>query len=325
MKASRILAPGKFEIIDIEPTKPGVGEVAVRPMYLSICGSDIFHLHYLTPEDYPEGPGSSGHEMVGVVAAVGEGVKGINEGDLTLTLALDHTAMTEWYISDAENVLKLPEGRALEDLVLAQQLGTVIYACRRLPNMIGTTAVVIGQGSAGLFWDAMLRRLGARRIIAFDLEEARVEAALRLGADYAYVNPKEDPIDVVEKITGGQMADIVIEAAGEVDSINLAPRLVREKGIIYLFGVPRSREFVFDYWNYYRTYAETLTSGAAMTEPGKGSFHMALDLIAGRDISVDGIITHRFPFAELGRAYETARTRVEGSVKVLVEMPAATG
>ena len=76
--------------------------------------------------------------------------------------------MAEFYLAPIENVLPLPAGKTPEELLMAQQLGTVIYACKKLPSVIGKTAVVIGQASAGLWFDVMLKRLGARRIVALD-------------------------------------------------------------------------------------------------------------------------------------------------------------
>ncbi len=321
MKASRIVARGAVAFVDIAEQEPVEGQVVVRPLCLSLCGSDIYHLLYLEDAAYPEPVGSSGHEMIGVVQRVAKGVDGLHVGQLALTLSPNHTAMTERYCTAAEYVLPLPDGPRLEELLMAQQLGTVLYAARRLPNLVGAVAAVIGQGSAGILWAQVLRRHGCRSVVVMDLLDARVEAGRRYGADAAFNNARRDPVSAIRELTGGAGADIVVEAAGEPDAINLAARLVRERGTLYYFGIPRSRTFLFDYFAFFRTYASTLSTSGAMLEPHKGSFRMALELIAKGAVDVRGMVTHRVAFRDLERAYELARTGADGAIKVLVEMP----
>jgi L-iditol 2-dehydrogenase len=329
MRASRIVRRGEVAFVEVTPQTPGPGEVIVRPVCLSLCGSDIFHYLYMADEAYPQAVGTSGHEMVGNVEAVGSGVAGIETGMQVLALSPDQTAMTEQYRAKAECVLPLPKGRPLEELLMAQQLGTVVYAVRRLPNVVGATAAVIGQGSAGIFWAQMLRRLGCSRVVVMDLREARVTAGRRFGADMAFNNGERDPREAVREATGGRGADIVVEAAGEPDSVNLAARLVKERGILCYFGIPHAKRtvpeyrdgFPFDYDTFFRSHAVTFTTSGAMLDPDKSSFRIALDLIARGDVDARGMVTHRVPFHDLSRAYELARTGADGAVKVLVDMP----
>ena len=321
MRAVQIVAPGKAEFVEApRPTlKPGYA--LVRTMLLSLCGSDVHLLHYAPPKEYPFAVGTTGHEMIGVVEAVDAPESPIKVGDVALTLAPYQEAMAEYLLASAEDVLVLPSGKPIEHLLMAQQLGTVIYACKRLPNVMGKDAVVIGQGSAGLFFDAMLRRMGAERVIGLDVKEARVAAGLKLGATHTVNNSQADALQAVEEITDGKLADVVIEAAGEVDAINLTPQLVKVGGHLLFFGVPRARDFEFDFWTLFRKYCYTTTSGASAFEPGRKSFRMALDLIAQGEIDVSPMLTHRFPFERVLEAYELARTRDDRVIKVVIEMP----
>ncbi len=323
MKAARIVRPGEIAFVEIPARTPGPGEVIVRPLCLSLCGSDVTHYMYLPEESYPQAVGTSGHEMIGIVEAVGSGVSGIVPEMQALTLSPDQTAMTEQYCTTAEYVLPLPQGRPLEELLMAQQLGTVVSAARRLPNVMGATAAVIGQGSAGILWAQMLRRLGCRRVIVMDLLDARVAAGRRFGADLSFNNRQRDPQEAVQDATGGSGADVVVEAAGEPDAVNLAAHLVRQRGILCFFGIPRPQSFPFDYSTFFRSYATSFSTSGSMLEPGKGSFRAALDLIARGDVDVRGMVTHRVPFQEVSRAFELARTGAEGAVKVMIEMPGA--
>ncbi|MBT3275918.1 MAG: zinc-binding dehydrogenase [Spirochaetales bacterium] len=321
MKASRVIAPGKIEIGEIPDPIPGPGEIVIRPRLLSLCGSDQYHLHYFPPESYPHQWGTSGHEMIGVIEAIGPDVKSLEIGEIVLGLAPRHTAMCELFKTENGNAVKLPEGAPIEELLMAQQLGTVIFALEKLPNLIGKTAVVIGQGSAGLFFDAMLKRLGVEKVIATDLEEPRLALAPSFGADDTFINTSDNAKAQVAEFTNGTMADLVIEAAGEIETINLAAHLVRKRGRILFFGIPRQETFMFNYAAFFRAYADVVSSSGAMDEPDKRVFRAALNLIATRKIPAGAMITHRFPFAELEAAYEIAGSRRDGAIKALIEMP----
>ena len=86
-----------------------------------------------------------------------------------MTLAPPQTAMAEYYLAPVDDVLVLPKGRPLEQLLMAQQLGTVIFGLKRLPGFLGKDVAIIGQGSTGLYFDVMCRRLGAEKVIGLDI------------------------------------------------------------------------------------------------------------------------------------------------------------
>ena len=85
---------------------------------------------------------------------------------------------------------------------------------------------------------------------------------------------------------------------------------------------PRAQTFSFDYYTLFRRYCTTVSCSGAAFEPGRQSFKMAMEYIAARRIDVSTMITHRFPFARLMDAYALAKSREDGAVKVVVEMPA---
>jgi threonine dehydrogenase-like Zn-dependent dehydrogenase len=321
MRATTVIAPGKVEFLDVpEPTlKPG--HALVRPLLLSLCGSDVFVLHYATPDSYPWPVGTTAHEMIGVVEAVDAPGSTIKPGDLALTLAPNHTASVELFLAPIEHVLPLPAGAPLEKLLMAQQLGTVIYGAKRLPSLIGKDVAIVGQGSVGLFFAWMARRMGAERVIGLDLQPARLAVSPRYGVTHTVNNAQVDPLEAVQEITGGRLADVVIEAAGEVDAINLVPHLLKMEGFILFFGVPHAERFVFDYTTFYRKYGYSASVSNAPAEPGCRSFRQALNWIAQGEIDVAPIITHHSTYDHLLETYELAHTKKDGVVKVVIEMP----
>jgi L-iditol 2-dehydrogenase len=233
-------------------------------------------------------------------------------------------AMAEYFQVPTEYVLTLPGGKSDEEFLMAQQLGTVVYACKHLPNLVGRTAVVIGQGSAGLHWDAMLRRLGLAQIVGLDLHQARVDAATRFGATDALRlgpgDPRHGAKEAIADMTGGGMADLVVMAAGEKEAIQMAPDLVATGGRIQFFGVPHETEILFDFKNLFRSYCTTHSTGGPAAEPGLTSFRQALRLVGDGEIDVRGMVTHHLPLERAFAAYELARTRDDGAVKIVVEV-----
>jgi threonine dehydrogenase-like Zn-dependent dehydrogenase len=321
MRAVQCVKPGEVRFVEAPRPELKPGHALIKTLLLSLCGSDVHLVYFAPPHEYPFAVGTSGHEVIGVVEAVDAPGSALKPGDVALVLAPWQTAMAEYYLAPVEDVLVLPKGRPLEQMLMSQQLGTVIYALKRLPGLLGKDVAIIGQGSAGLFFDAMCRRLGAEKVIGLDIIDARVAAGLKFGATHTVNNAHEDALKAVERITNGKLADVVIEAAGEVETINLAANLIKLGGNMMYFGVPRATDFTFDFWTLFRKYCYTTTSGASAFEPGRKSFYAALDLIARGEIDVTPMLTHRITFDEVANGYELARTRDDGAIKIVIEMP----
>lgn len=322
MRAVQVMAPGRAEFVETPIPELIPGHALVRTRRLSLCGSDIFMLHYAPKHLYPFLPGTSGHEMVGVVEAVDAPGSGIEPGMMTLTLVRDNRAMAEYYLAPVEHIIPLPKGKPIEELLQAQQLGTILYAAKHLPGpVIGKTVAVIGQGSVGLWWVWMLRRMGARKVIALDVLPHRLMLPKRYGATHTVNNREVDPQEAIRAINGGELADVVIEAAGEIETINLAYTLVRQHGDLVYFGIPHAMEMNFNFGEFFRKFPRVKAISGAMSDPGQGVTHQALEYIATGEIDVSHILTHTFSFDQVLDAYEVAYTRDEGSVKVVIEMP----
>ena len=333
MRAASLVGRGKTDIIETPIPEAPVGHALVEPLLIAICGSDLMKIfHDLVPvEFYPLPPGVSGHEVIARVVSMnpGEvtdpGYPGgpVKEGDIVLALVpVVENAMSEFATATIENLLPLPPGKPAQELILAQQLGTVIYACKRLPNIVGKTAVVVGQGSAGLFFNYMLRRMGAAKVVALDLSDARLEMGKKFGATVSINNQNIDPIEAVLNEVGLAGADLVVEAVGEEETYNLLPNLVRKFGYLLYFGVPHKLRFDFDVMTWFRKVPNCIVSVNANEDPGNQCMVQALDLIAKGEVDVTPMLTHSFSFDEVGKAYELAYTREDGAGKVLVKMPA---
>ncbi|MEM7344563.1 MAG: zinc-binding dehydrogenase [Chloroflexota bacterium] len=321
MKAVQVISPGQAQFVDVPIPDLKPGHALIRPVRLSLCGSDIFMLRHALPEEYPFPPGTTGHEMVGVIDAMDAPDSSLQVGDMTLTIAPEHGAMAEYYLAPIKNVLPVPEGVPVEHLVQAQQLGTVIYACKQLPNLIGKDVAVIGQGSAGQWFNFILKRLGARHIIAIDLQAHRLAVSPLYGATHVIHNAVDDPAESIRTITGGHLADVVVEAAGESTSINLAIELTKADGFLLQFGVPHETTFPLNYGALFEKCITLKAIVGAYDEPKHTSTLMALELIAKGEVDVAPLLTHTFPFEQVLEAYELQGTKDEGNIKIVIQMP----
>ncbi len=322
MKAVQIAARGQPVFVDAPKPELQPGAARVKTLRLSLCGSDVRHLHYLPDDRYPSPIGETGHEMVGVVDAIDPALNGgtIKPGDRVLCLAPDHRAMAEYYVAPVDRLLPLDPAIPLEYSVQAQQFGTVLYAARTLPDLRGKTVAVIGQGSAGLWFNFALQQRGAARIIALDLKAYRLNYSQRFGATHTIHNGDGSPVEALRQICGGELPDVVVEAAGEPESINLAVESARFGGFVLFFGVPRLERMEFPI---FEAFWKTLTMRSmvgTINDPGHASTRQALDYINSGAVDVGRMITHTFKFEEVFEAYELHRIQDEGAVKIVIDM-----
>jgi L-iditol 2-dehydrogenase len=319
--AAQAVSPGKFEIVEAPMPEPDDGEALVRYDVASICGSDL-HIAFMgwNVDSWPLPPGYPGHEGVGTV--IDSRSENLQAGDRVL--AVPHIwnsfGFARFQAVDDGHLMKLPSTGDAGALSLTQQLGTVIYAAKRLPQMLGATAVVLGQGSAGLFWDHTLARLGLGRIITVEPLEHRRD----LGATYGVTNTVDvigqAATDAVMDLTDGRGADLVIEAVGSTPTLSQAFHLVRDEGQVVLFGLPeKSGEVPFDFDTWFRKRASAYTRLGSQDEPGLASYAQALDWIVTGQIDVSPIISHRFPGERTQEAFDLAMNRDNGVVKIALE------
>ena len=320
MKAVQIIARGQPAFVDAPKPPLQPGSALVKTLRLSLCGSDIRHLYYLPDSHYPTQPGETGHEMVGVIEAIDPANGKFKPGDRVLCLAPDHGAMCEYYLAPVHHLLPLDPATPLEHSVQAQQFGTVLYAARTLPDLRGKTVAVIGQGSAGLWFNFTLAQRGAAKIIALDLKAYRLRYSEAFGATHTIHNADSCPLEALRAINGGELPDVVIEAAGEPDAIRLAVEITRFGGFLLFFGVPRLEVIEFPIFD---AFWKTLTMKSmvgAINDPGHACTRQALEYINSGAVDVGRMITHTFAFKDVFEAYELHRIQDEGAVKIVVDM-----
>ncbi len=348
MKAGRMVDIGRMECEEIPvPTltvvaseaapSPRLGaalsfasvnfDVLIRSEMASICGSDL-HMVMMGAglAHRPPCPhGFPGHEGIGVV--VESRAPALPEG--THVLAFPNPPAGECFNAyqrvNSGYCLPLPDcDKPRPHLLMAQQLGTVIYAMRQRPRDVnGETVVVMGQGSAGLFFTYLLKRAGAQRVIVSDLSPTRLAVAESYGADEC-LNAAElgnaGVIEAVHDMTDGVGADYVIEAVGRSDTFMDSVELARLDGEVLWFGLPSTDDNIhMRFQKFFRKRLAGSSTYGAQDEPDALSFRQALTLIASGEIDVSPLLSHAYDVSYIGDAFRLAHEPHDaGALKVSV-------
>jgi len=260
MKAVVFIAPGDVRLDDFPLPDPRAGEVRVRPQAVGICGTDTHILH----GDFPSArPVVLGHEIAGIVEALGAGVTTVREGDLVTVephvycttcrycqsgqehLCLHKRAfgvhlnggLEEAVVVPARTVYPLPAGIDARLGCLAEPVACCIHGMDRLAPRSGAPLLIIGAGPAGLILTRLARLAGAAPIAVSEPNPERRAVASTFGADYALDPAAADFRDQVRDLTRGDGFDSIIEAVGSPATLELAVDLAARGGKILVFGV----------------------------------------------------------------------------------------
>ena len=322
MFAGLITAPSRIELVDTPdatlPSAPtdGAAQILFQPQLGCLCGSDM--PFFEQTGEFEVELGHSLHEIIGTVVAT-NGQK-FSEGDRVLAVPDNQLGMFEQFVVGEDRAIPLDTRAPIEQALMAQPLGTVICALKKLPGVLDQDVVVVGQGPIGQLYNASLRNLGARQVIGIDPLNERLRQSASLGATSTICSRETDPIEAVADLTGGRMADIVVEAVGHRDqALNLCIDLCRKYGKILYFGVPPE---TIDGIRWRDMLVKNLSVHTSIHPDFDRDFPLAMQWIGEGRVDLTNLITHRYAVAEIQKAFETFGQRVDGALKVLVDFPA---
>jgi len=316
-------------------------EVLVNIKAVGICGSDVHGMDGSTGRRKP--PLIMGHEAAGVITETGKKVVNWKKGD---RVTFDSTIypLDDWYtlrglynLSDNRMVLGVSPDEYRRHGAMAEYVNVPQHILYSIPNEVSFTqaamvepaavaahaveltgvkwndiAVVIGAGMIGLFVIQVLRSKGCGKIIAFDLEKAKLDLAVRLGADYAF-NPNEHNVKKeVLALTENRGADASFEVVGIDATVETAIELVRKGGTVTLVGnvspsVKLPLQSVV-------TRQLRLQGSCAIA----GEYTAVLDMIARKEINVDALLSVEAPLSEGAEWFKRLYNKEPGLVKVIL-------
>ncbi len=345
MKALVLKAPNDFSIEEVPDPVPGPGEVLCRVERVGICGTDVHMIqgHYeYWPAFYPFIPG---HEWSGQVVELGEGVKDfgwdigdrvagsshstcmncksclsgrynlcLHYGERHMHSHYGHTeqgSYAEYVVHNIRSVFKLPEGMSYDLGAITDPASIALHSANRAGIKSGDTVAVIGAGPVGLFAAESARVLGASRVIVAARGQ-RTEIVEKLGYEVFDTNDPRGVDAFLEMVPGG--ADAVLDAAGTTVTVPMAMKMLARGGKCSLVGIPTEdvkipmAPLVLD---------ELELVGSRSVA---GEMQATLDYLQDGRFRADDIITHRFPLDEFARALEVSDQRIDGAMKVMIDM-----
>jgi 2-desacetyl-2-hydroxyethyl bacteriochlorophyllide A dehydrogenase len=349
MKAALFYGGRDIRVETLPDPQPGPCEVLVRVRAAGICGSDLHGYRRPAPEGAPRGR-ENGHELAGVVAALGPGVTGLSTGQrvgiepehligcgacqecrrgdshLCATRGqrdgarLGSHGFSEYDVCLAQNVHPLPDSVSEDAASILDCYACAVHALHRTPVTPDSTALVIGTGAIGMTLGQVLRAAGAKQVIMAGTRRAPLQLARNAGAaDLGIALSEGDPQSALLDLTAGRGADVVYETVGgDAPTLEQAVSGAARGGsvcIMGIFGAPQPLDTAVAY----RKELTITWSNSYSTWHGRSEYQIALDLLAAGRVRAEPLLTHHFPLERIAEAFAAADDkRASGAVKVLV-------
>ena len=323
MFAARIASPKKYEIEDIDVPVINDGQCLIKLERWSVCGSDIRHAYgpVHPEEEYPMRHGGACHECAGTIVESKSDKFKVGQRVIVLPGQDGPGGLVEYYPGDEGRMALLPDHGDLGEWIMCQPSGTVLYSCQQMGTILGKDVVVMGQGSIGLSFTAIVARAGARRVIAVDPLDYRLEWGKKFGATHT-INPDKDDVDeALAEITDGKLADIAVEASGFPDALSAAIRGATKHGKVIIFGIqagPTGRKTEIDTSIFLKN-APTIipTSGAGSGDP-IGNIDRMIELKERGWWDPGQMKTHEMKFDNVQEAYDQYEQYEDNVIKVVL-------
>jgi alcohol dehydrogenase len=323
---------------------PRAGQAVIRITTTTICGTDV----HIVKGEYPVRQGLVlGHEPVGVIDALGEGLEpeyhigqrvvvgaitpcgqcfyclngthsqcGGPLGGWRFGNTIDGAWAEFLLVPDARaNLAPIPEGLTDEQVVLVPDIFSTGLSGAESGNVrVGDAVAVFAQGPIGLCATLGAKLRGAGLIIGIDEVPSRLEMAKRFGADVVINYREEDPVAAIKRLTSGRGADVAIEALGRQETFENALRAIRPGGTLSSLGV-YSGKLVAPYEPFYAGLGDqrivtTLCPG------GKERMRRLMEMVAHRRVDLSPLVTHQFELDEIDEAFDLFSHQRDGVMKV---------
>ncbi len=312
MRALVYTGPDQLGVEDVQVPETAAGEALVRVRYIGICGTDLHLWHGEMAAARP--PVVVGHEVVGEVVldttgrlAPGTRVAveplrtcgrcrpcrgGFSHVCRNLSVMGVHAdgGAAEYERVPSHRLHPLPDGLSWEDAALTEPTSVAVHMTRRAGVQLGDTVLVLGGGPIGFLVASVARAAGAGRVLVSEVSPARLELCHRAGLETIDAR-SADPVEVIRGITGGEGADVVVEAVGLPSTVAQMVPAARAHGTVLVGGIGGAppvdlAQVVFK---------ELTLVGSRVYE--SRDMATAVSLLASGDLEVDGLVTRTVPLA----------------------------
>lgn len=327
MKTTRIEGPGQIITTEQDIPIPADTEVLIRVGACGVCGTDI---HIFRGEYLGEYPIVPGHESAGEIETVGKMVSTFAPGDRVAfepNISCDHCAyclsnrqnfclnwqgigvtlpgaMAEYVLVPAKNVFHIGN-LSMEAASFMEPLSCVIYGIQKAGIAIGDRVLILGAGPIGNLLLQSARNLGATEIHVVDKQQARLDYAEESGA-----HKIEKSLENVRR----DFYDVVIDATGSVEVLEMCIDFVRFGGTLLFFGVaPQGKPMKIEPFRIFQKGLKIVSSYTSV----RNSLQAVKMLKAGI-IDVENLISHRLPLNELEKGIRLIEEGAENVRKVII-------
>lgn len=342
MLAARLHRIGeKLRIDHVRVPSIGADDVLVDVRATGICHSDINYRNGVAP--VRKLPITLGHEIAGVAAKVGHRVRKIREGDRVCVHYIMHCrrclfcrtnrenycvryqmmgkdidgGLAEYVRVPARSILKLPESIPFEQgAILGCAVSTAFHALRRGRVRVGETVAVFGVGGLGAHAVQLaLKIFKAGKVIAVDLLDEKLKLAQKLGAKEVVNAISRDPAEVVKRITGGNLADVVIDFVGHTKAIQKAIECVGKGGRLVLVGIGSRLVQISPY----RTIIGKEMELVGVNDHLRSELAKLIELVSSGRMDLSRSVTHRVPLVDVNRGFQILQKNIGSPIRVVVE------
>lgn len=323
-------------LMQVPVPEPGMGEVLIKIHKTAICGTDV-HIYNWDPwaQQHLTPPVTVGHEYVGEIAELGEGVTGLyvgqrvsGEGHIVCGHCRNcrsgngqwcaHTkgvgverngAFAEYICIPASNVIPMDDNDIPDDIIsFFDAYGNATHTALMF-DVVGEDVIITGAGPIGMMAAAICRHNGARNVIITDVNEYRLDLAVKLGATRSVNVAKEKLEDVMKEVGIKEGFDVGLEMSGNGSALNQLINSMRNGGKVALLGIAGPGTVVD--WNQIIFKGLTLQGiyGRKMFETW---YKMGAMVQAGLDLS--HMVTHRFNYRDFEKGFAAMNSGNSGKV-----------
>jgi threonine dehydrogenase-like Zn-dependent dehydrogenase len=315
MRAALLSQPGKFEIKEISPPSVQQHQIKIKVEGCGICSSSIPLWQGRDWFNYPQEPGSPGHEGWGIVESLGDNIENFKKGDKVAFLS--YHAYADYEVVDQANVIKLPQ--SLNNLPFpGEPLGCAMNIFDRSDISEKDTVAIIGIGFLGALLCQLCKQKGAK-VVAISKRQFSLEYATTYGADENIaITTTWEIAGKVKEITRGSFCSRVIEATGKQEALDIAIDIIAEGGKLIVAGYHQDgmRQVDFQKWNWKGI--DVINAHERNPEKYKAGIKNAVDAVASGTLKPELLYTHTFNIEEINKGFEIADTRPEGFMKALI-------
>ncbi len=324
-----------FNVLEKEKEIPAKGEVRIKVAFVGICGTDV-HIYHGVMDKRVNMPETIGHEMSGIIDAIGENVSGFEIGDKVVVRPLDDRlakpsdkgfnhiceslkfigidspgAMQQYWNVPAFTLHKLKKETDLKLAALIEPLSVATHDVRMSGLKANENAVVLGGGPIGLLVALVAKEAGANVIVS-EVNENRIRKAQEIGLQV--INPSEtNLVEYIKNNTNGYMADVVFEVAGVQPALDVMTEIAGIRGRIVMVAIHGQKRPV-DLFKFF--WKELKLIGARVYE--KEDYEKSIELITENKLPFEKLITDVKPLKEVQKVFNNIEQNPSG-MKVLLD------